>query len=279
MKVFVCYRSLDQIDGDRLIQNLLSESDNSVAVLTETEHSENWKINVEKKINESDFVIFLVGEETFKSEQIIWEYAKAKDLNKRIVGIKLNNASEESILFCQGFQVFNDAKQSLNFLTKAFDYDRQLKLEQYKIMVSSTEKVSEQRLKVNNLFFTITSSILSVGFVLGKTFGFTLISLLAVSSLTLLALLATYFWEKMINSYGQLNKGKFILIDKIEKSLRTNMFEEEWKILTQEIKYEPNTKTETTIVKRFRVFIVIILLIEIAYMFYKLYQLHPICSF
>jgi hypothetical protein len=82
----------------------------------------------------------------------------------------------------------------------------------------------------------------------------------------------------MINSYGQLNKGKFILIDKIEKSLRTNMFEEEWKILTQEIEYEPNTKTETTIVKRFRLFIIIILLIEIAYMLYKLYQIYPICS-
>ena len=50
MKVFVCYRSLDQIEGDRLIQNLLSESNNSVAVLSETEHSENWKINVENLI-------------------------------------------------------------------------------------------------------------------------------------------------------------------------------------------------------------------------------------
>jgi hypothetical protein len=278
MKIFICYRSIDQTEGNKLITHLLRESENSIAVLTETEHSENWKINVVKKINESDFVIFLIGSKTFKSEQIIWEYAKAKDLNKRIVGIKLNNASEESILFCQGFQVFKDAKESLKFLTKTFDYDRQLKLEQYKIMVSSTEKVSEQRLKVNNLFFTITSSILSVGFILGKTFGFTLISLFAVSSLTLLALLATYFWEKMINSYGQLNKGKFILIDKIEKSLRTNMFEEEWKILTQEIEYEPNTKTETTIVKRFRLFIIIILLIEIAYMLYKLYQIYPICS-
>jgi hypothetical protein len=193
MKIFICYRSIDQTEGNKLITHLLRESENSIAVLTETEHSENWKINVEKKINESDFVIFLIGSKTFKSEQIIWEYAKAKDLNKRIVGIKLNNASEESILFCQGFQVFKDAKESLKFLTKTFDYDRQLKLEQYKIMVSSTEKVSEQRLKVNNLFFTITSSILSVGFILGKTFGFTLISLFAVSSLTLLALLATYF--------------------------------------------------------------------------------------
>ncbi len=279
MKVFICYRNIDQTEGIKLIKNLLSESENSIAVLTETEHSDNWKIKVEKKINESDFVIFLIGEETFKSEQILWEYAKAKDLNKRIIGVKLNNASEESILFCQGFQVFDNTRESLKFLNKTFDYDRQLKLEQYKIMVNSTEKVSEQRLKVNNLFFTIISSILSVSFVLGKTFGFTLISLLAVSSLTLLALIATYFWQKMITSYGQLNKGKFILIDKIEKTLRTNMFEDEWKILTREIEYEPNTKTETTIVKRFRSFIVIILLIEIAYMLYKLSLVYPIYSY
>lgn len=276
MKVFVCYRSIDQAEGKRLIEDLLSESENSIAVLTETEHSDNWRTNVEKKIGESNFVIFLVGTETFKSDQIIWEYAKAKDLYKRIIGIKLTNASEESILFCQGFQVFDNTKQSLHFLNKTFDYDRQLKLEQYKIMVSSTEKVSEQRLKVNNLFFTITSSILSVGFVLGKTFGFDLISLLAVSSLTLLAFFATYFWEKMINSYGQLNTGKFILIHKIEKSLRTNMFGEEWKILKYEIKYEPNTKTETTIEKRFRLFIVFIFVVEIVY---TLYKTHPIINF
>jgi len=276
MKIFICYRSIDKIKGDETISALLTNSENSIAILKQTEHIENWKEIVESRIKESDFVVFLIGNETFKSDQIIWEYAKAKSLNKQIVGIKLDNASEESILFCQGFQVFDNTSQALKYLEKVFVSDRQLKIEQYKIMVSSTEKVTDARMKVNNLFFTVTSSILSVAFVLGKTYSFIPLSVLAMSVLTGLALLTTYFWDKLVNSYGKLNTGKFKVIDRIEKELRTNMFEEEWRILTQEIDYEPNTKTEIKIVERFRLFIFFTLAIEIGYLLYELYQQHPI---
>ncbi|SIT13479.1 RipA family octameric membrane protein [Belliella pelovolcani] len=272
MKIFICYRSTDKDEGDDIISALLKDSENTVAILKQTEHVDNWKEIVEAKLKESDFVAFLIGEETFKSEQIIWEYAKAKSLNKQIVGIKLKNASEESILFCQGFQVFDNSNQTLKYLDKIFVSDRLLKIEQYKIMVSSTEKVTDARMKVNNLFFTITSSILSVAFVLGKTYSFIPLSVVAMTILTALALLTTYFWEKLVKSYGKLNTGKFKVIDRIEKELRTNMFEEEWRILTQEIDYEPNTKTETKIVTRFRLFIYLTLIIEIIYLLYELFQ-------
>jgi hypothetical protein len=275
MKIFICYRSIDKIEGDKTVEDLLTNSENSVAALKQTEHIDNWKHTVETKIKESDFVAFLIGNETFKSEQIIWEYAKAKSLNKQIIGIKLTNASEESLLFCQGFQVFDSNVQALKYLNTVFVRDRQLKIEQYKIMVSSTEKVTDARMKVNNLFFTITSSILSVAFVLGKTYSFNPLSILAMIILAALALITTYFWDKLVNSYGKLNTGKFKVIDRIEKELRTNMFEEEWRILTQEIDYEPNTKTETKIVERFRLFIFVILAIEISYLLYKLRQLYP----
>jgi hypothetical protein len=276
MKVFICYRSVDKIEGDKIIEDLLADSENSVAILKQTEHLDNWKSIVETKIKESDFVVFLIGGETFKSEQIIWEYAKAKSLNKQIIGIKLNSASEESILFCQGFQVFDNTIQTLKYLDKIYVSDRQLKIEQYKIMVSSTEKVTDARMKVNNLFFTITSSILSVAFVLGKTYSFNPLSVLAMVVLTSLSLLTTYFWEKLVNSYGKLNTGKFKVIDRIEKELRTNMFEEEWRILTQEINYEPNSITETKIVERFRFFIFLTLAIEIIYLINELYQIYRI---
>lgn len=276
MKIFICNRSIDKNEGDKTISALLTDSENSVAILKQTEHLDNWKDIVETKIKESDFVVFLIGSETFNSEQIIWEYAKAKSLNKQIIGIKLDSATEESILFCQGFQVFDNTNQALKYLDRIFVSDRQLKIEQYKIMVSSTEKVTDARMKVNNLFFTITSSILSVAFVLGKTYSFVPLSVLAMLVLTLLALLTTYFWDKLISSYGKLNTGKFKVIDRIEKELRTNMFEEEWRILTQEINYEPNTKTENKIVARFRLFIFLILAIEICYFLYELYQLCPI---
>jgi hypothetical protein len=131
-------------------------------------------------------------------------------------------------------------------------------------------------MKVNNLFFTITSSILSVAFVLGKTYSFAPLSVFAMFILTFLALLTSYFWEKLVNSYGKLNTGKFKVIDRLEKELRTNMFEEEWQILTNDIKYEPNTRTETKIVQRFRYFIYAILTVEVLYLIVKLYEQYPI---
>lgn len=277
MKLFICNRSTDKSEAENAITDLLKVSENSIAILQETEHSENWKISVEKKLQESDFVIFMIGSDTFESDQIKWEYAKSKILNKQIVGYKLSNASKESILFCQGFQVFDSAEQCFKFLSKTYEDDRKLKFEQYKMMVSSTEKVTESRLKVNNLFFTITSSILSVGFVLGKTFGFSIAATIGMLVLTSMSLLVSYFWEKLINSYGQLNTGKFKVIDKIEKQLRTNMFEDEWKILTEEIKYEPNTNTESKVIKYFRIFIIIVGVIELIYLGYHLYQLIPKC--
>ncbi|MFW5700115.1 MAG: RipA family octameric membrane protein [Cyclobacteriaceae bacterium] len=279
MKIFICHRSIDRENSEETISELLMVSENSIAILQQTEHTDNWKDIVESKIKESDFVVFLIGSDTFNSEQIIWEYAKAKSLNKQIVGIRLKNATEESILFCQGFQVFDNSAQALKYLDRTFVNDRQLKIEQYKIMVGSTEKVTDARMKVNNLFFTMTSSILSVAFVLGKTYSFVPLSILAMLILTALALLITYFWDKLVNSYGKLNTGKFKVIDRIEKELRSNMFEEEWRILTQEIDYEPNSRTETKIVERFRLFIFLTLAAEILYLGYQFYQLYPICFF
>jgi hypothetical protein len=278
MKLFICNRTIENQEVESLIDDLLKVSENAFAIQRETEHSDNWKNIVEQKMNESDFIVFAIGKETFQSDQLKWEYAKAKQLNKQIVGIKLKETTEDSILFCQGFQVFDNAQQSFKYLTKTYEDDRKLKFEQYKMMVSSTEKVTESRMKVNNLFFTISSSILSVGFVLGKTFGFTIAATIGMFVLTLLSFVVSFLWERLIDSYGKLNTGKFKVIDKIEKQLRTNMFEDEWKILTEEIDYEPNTRTETKVITYFRTFIIIIGVIELIYLGYLLYQLVPMCN-
>lgn len=277
MKLFICNRTIENHEVSNLVDDFLKVSENAIAIQRETEHSDNWKNIVEQKMQESDFIVFAIGKETFQSDQLKWEYAKAKQLNKQIVGIKLKETTEDSILFCQGFQVFDNAQQSLKYLTKTYEDDRKLKFEQYKMMVSSTEKVTESRMKVNNLFFTITSSILSVGFVLGKTFGFTIAATIGMFVLTLLSFVVSFFWERLIDSYGKLNTGKFKVIDKIEKQLRTNMFEDEWKILTEEINYEPNTRTETKVIIYFRTFILIVGILELIYLGYLVYQLIPIC--
>ena len=274
MKIFVCNKKTDLKESDQLLRELMKESENTIAILREMEHSNDWKKRVEKKIQEVDFVLIIVGNDTFNSEALKWEYAKAKQLNKRIVGLKLKSATEDSVLFCQGFQVFETPNQCFRYIDKIFEDDRQLLLEQYKIMVGSTEKVTEQRLLVNNLLFTITSSILSISLVIGKVFELSLIGSVGMLFFGGMAFLISFLWEKLIRSYGKLNTGKFIIIDQIEKQLRTNMFEHEWKILKEEVGYESNTDTEAAVVKRFRWFILLVLFLEILYFSYKIYYMY-----
>jgi len=50
MKIFVCYRSIDKDYGNEMISDLLKNSENSVAVLKQTEHLDNWQDIVESKI-------------------------------------------------------------------------------------------------------------------------------------------------------------------------------------------------------------------------------------
>lgn len=266
MKVFVCSRSTDSKYTNKIIQEIESVSENSIALFQEIEHSDTWKDIVEKKIAASDFVLFILGQDSFDSEQLKWELSTAKNINKPIIGIKLNNVSSQSLTEFDGFHVFEETGHCVKYLTKSFEERKKLRLEQYKIMISSTEKVTDSRLKVNNLFFTLTSSIISVAFVLGKSFNFSNASVFAMFILTVLGVIVTYFWEKLVNSYGQLNTGKFMVIDKIEKELRTNMFEDEWQILTKEINYEPNTRTETKIIIYFRYLILTTGIIELFYL-------------
>lgn len=270
MKIFICSRAIDVEATSTVLDNLLSVSRNSIAILREEEHSDNWKNRVEKHFKEVDFVIFVLGEHTFQSNPMKWEYAKAKSLNKQIVGVILDDACEESVLFCQGFPVFKDLNDCFKYLEKIYEEDRQLLLEQYKIMVGSTEKVTDQRMRVNNLFFTVTSSILSISLVVGKAFEFSIVGAIGMLALSLMAFVVTFLWEKLVRSYGKLNTGKFTVIDQIEKRLRTNMFEHEWNILQQDVGYESNTETEAKVVSRFRWFVLAVIVVELTYVFVQL---------
>ena len=216
-----------------------------------------------------DFAIFLLGDKTFDSKPMKWEFEQAKMLNKHIIGIKLSNLSNDSAEYLEGYPIFENSDDSFQYLKEIFTEDRQLLVEQYKIMVGSTEKVTEQRLKVNNLFFTVTSSFLSISLLLGKALDFSIMASVGMLTLAFLAFIVSFFWEKLINSYGKLNEGKFKVIDTIEKRLRTDMFSYEWSILKDEIKYESNTETEAKIIKNYRWVIVIVGILEIGYLTYK----------
>jgi hypothetical protein len=154
-----------------------------------------------------------------------------------------------------------------------------LLLEQYKIMVGSTEKVTDQRQKANAFFLTIVTTLISISILIGKAFEFTFIAMVFFTSLTVLNLIIIDFWGKMIVSYGKLNKGKFVLIFELEQKLKANLFEREWEILTNKdnINYEPNTETELKIVRLFKYFTYLLLIGEVIYILYLAYKYFFCC--
>lgn len=277
MKIFLAHSSNDIKKVNKFIDSFLDKSNNEYILLNERNHSVLWQDNVKNKIKKSSLVLFFIGNSTYKSEPLKWEFELAKSLNRTVLLVDIRTNKSNTPKYLKNSKLISSPKELIKKINIMQKDKRNLLIEQYKIMVSSTEKVTEQRLKVNNLFFTVTTSLLSISILLGKSFGFSLVAMLGMIVLSVLSILVTYFWNKLINSYGQLNTGKFELITEIENELNTEMFQREWEILTEKIKYEPNTKTESKIIMMFRVFIWILLAIEIAYLVYLLISKYCCC--
>ncbi|MBT8264263.1 MAG: TIR domain-containing protein [Muriicola sp.] len=116
MNLFVCFRSVDEYEGLQVINRLKASCNSSLVILEEAGQNLEWKKSVFDKISSAHFVVFLLGETTFKSEHIRWEYNKAVALNKTIIGIKLSGVSEASLLSLKEYSVFDNVDESLEHI-------------------------------------------------------------------------------------------------------------------------------------------------------------------
>ena len=134
-------------------------------------------------------------------------------------------------------------------------------------MVTSTEKVTDDRQKTNVFFLTLVSSLLSISIFIGKEFSFSVISLWVMFGISFITLIMTIFWLYTVHSYRLLNKGKFALIYELEDKLKSNIFEREWKILKEGVKYKETSYIEKVLVITFICITSITALIEIGCIF------------
>ena len=276
MRVFISHRSKDKEEVDILLKDVNGLDIQSHRTLETSD--EIWKEKVSTKMMNSDIVLFFLGSTVNESKPVSWEFDLAKKLQKKCFAIKLKNGQVP--YYIKDIEFINSQPKQIESTlsnSKLISTDKLL-IEQYKIMVSSTEKVTEQRLKVNNLFITVTTSLLSISALVGKLIGFENknTAMLAVGIMlffSIVAFVISFFWQKLINSYGKLNTGKFTVINEIENQLQTNLFQREWQILQKDVGYKSNTKTETTIIIWFRIFIIVIGLIEILYLINRQFNL------
>lgn len=101
----------------------------------------------------------------------------------------------------------------------------------YKIMVQSSESLVSRRQGVNTFFLTINGALLTAsGIIVQSSSGDRLngvgIAVLAVTGAILCAA-----WRSLITSFGQLNGGKFRVINTIERYLKAAIYAAEWEAL------------------------------------------------
>ena len=126
--------------------------------------------------------------------------------------------------------------------------------EQYKMFVDTSEKLVARRQTANRFFFSanaLTISAMGVGISLidGDENRTGLIAL-GIFVLSLVGILFCVAWVRLVNSFAQLNTGKFKVIHEIEKMLPIALFAAEWYVLGEgkdPKRYKSSTDTEKVV--------------------------------
>jgi hypothetical protein len=105
--------------------------------------------------------------------------------------------------------------------------------ELYKIMVASSEALVGRRQGVNTFFLTINGALLTAaGLVLGNGED-TRVQAAGLAVLFLTGAILALAWNSLLLSFGQLNTGKFAVINRIERIFPAAIFDAEWKALRE----------------------------------------------
>jgi hypothetical protein len=109
--------------------------------------------------------------------------------------------------------------------------DRSRLFELYKIMVASSEGLVARRQGVNTFFLTINGAVLSAaGLVLGSG-GHNRVEAAGLMVLSIAGGMLALAWVSLLRSFGQLNTGKFKVINRIEQEFPAAIYLAEWKAL------------------------------------------------
>jgi hypothetical protein len=140
--------------------------------------------------------------------------------------------------------------ESVLFPSGIDEQNRSALLEQYKLLVQTSETLVGRRQTVNTFFLSINSLLLAaIGLfakegIPGPLTGF------GVLALGIAGLVLCVAWRRLVHSYRQLNAGKFEVIHLLEKHLPASVFKAEWEALgagRDKGKYQPFTRTEAAI--------------------------------
>ena len=126
-------------------------------------------------------------------------------------------------------------------------------LDQYRLMVESSERVVARRQTANTFFLSINSALLIAAGLLFREGDVLSVAGGGIgAALSVTGLLICFVWWRMVTSFRQLNVAKFRIIHLLEQHLPAAIFKAEWTALGEGADpslYRPFTRLETWIPK------------------------------
>lgn len=123
-------------------------------------------------------------------------------------------------------------------------------LEQYKLYVEMTDRMTSRRGQMNSFYTTVLSSLLAlIALTTNKDqihFTNSKLQLVAVGVISLLGVLLCAIWYNNVQSYKELNSSKFKVISEIEDMLPFACYDKEWEIIKKEKRYK-NYQSQTKV--------------------------------
>lgn len=264
MKLFISYKWEDYDKVQETCEHFRNISpDVQISTLRATKH---WRRIAKKYISKADFVIYLAGHQY--SENVNWEIDTAIKFGHKVHCVKLEDSVElnEKLFLTNEFDnsgkvpkvvVHKSLDELISLVKGDSDYlhnklfankidNNEMLIEQYKVMLSTSESLIERRQKLTTTYLTIFSALLPV---ISTMLSFSHIYLyIGAIMISLICIILCFSWRSTIISYGKSNRAKFAILEEIESKLPAAMFCSEWLALKKiTTRYKSFTKRETVI--------------------------------
>ena len=219
-----------------------------------------WQADASEKIRNANVVCVLVGEGAAASDSIAWELELAKALGKPTVAWRGN----QQHLWPASLPptAIREDECSLTDLAERFDAlalkaglgastntsDQSMVLDLYRLVLETTERLEDRRQNLHAFFLSVNTLLLGAVGVVGKQ-GLGKSDrglLLIVPAIALLGVFLCQTWRRQVQSYGQVRRSKFAILEALERGLPAAPFVAEWISLRQR-DYESFTESESRV--------------------------------
>lgn len=241
MKLFVIHRFRDRKKAKAILKSIAKKIPTDFSpVFLDSSGDNTWKSEAETAIDQCEVIIVYDRKACEESENANWELEMAASKNKKIVNLQRDD-NATSIAKLKSLHEFEEEFE------ECFSSNGDDTFDLYKLMIESSESLIQRRQKTNAFFITAIGSLLAIAGLLVKTGSISSDSVGVLYSFSVVGLLLCNSWRNLIDNYGKLNKAKFDVILRLEKSLGSRIYSAEWVSLGKGLrpkKYKSFTSTE-----------------------------------